>query len=170
MMKNRISIVCLLLGASLLAPGCPRLFPPAFDAAGDYIGTWMTELSNEGCEITMKLTQERGGLFDIGDTLDGEVTFSFDCIPLGNVVAPLLGLGPVPVEGIVGPQGRIVLASDDITGECVEGTCFKIVLEAQGADSDNNGKMDTMEGTWAGAIIVNNTPLPITGTFEAERK
>lgn len=159
--------------------GCPALVPP-FDATGAYEGTFTlgagdTQLA-QGCDISLDLTHNVNAVPLENFNVDGTVQLSFTCVAsqqkatieeiLDGVLGELLTTGDVELSGAITPNGILTLTTDGIFDECPEGEqCERLVLIGTGKDTDDDGAMDTYEGTIGGLVQVSGTLVPLVGEF-----
>jgi len=159
--------------AGFVLTGCPELTP--FLVNGTYAGQYT--LGQEGSDtigeapIEVELSTGASGLF-AANKLEGEVILDFSTnaiaqllTTLGIVDQGVLELPPIPVKGVLAPDGTLLLNSVGILEECSEDVCIRLGIEGIGEDSDADGKMDKFDGTWVGGIQKGEALIPLYGNF-----
>jgi len=155
--------------------GCPFLFGPPFDVTGIYTGDFTVGEDNVTngsifmeCPLELDLMQE-------ASAVSGTVAMDFECIAGGQLLADLdllpqqlFDLDPIDINGAVLPNGNVTFASDGLLNECEEEFCISVAFSGEGADTDGDGMMDVIMGTWVGTIQVDMQTLPLIGEFGAE--
>lgn len=164
-----IGIVC--PAVSILLSGCPELLR-GMDASGAFDGAWLVATSEEeapaeACPLSMDLTQIVFADDPIESTeVTGFVTLDFTCFGTLQLLLEFqdLEVGEVEVVGNLLPGGNLILRSADLLGGCRSDICISLILVGVGVDSDGDGTMDSVSGTWSALL-----PVPSEGTFEATR-
>lgn len=161
------------LSATLLVAGCSWLGGgPPFDVTGAYRGVWSGTLLGDGRPRTcsMSLSLEHDGDYSLlqGYVLKGTATVYFTCPSLFDDIADD-GL-PVrlstEVTGYVTRSGRITLVSAETDSD----TTLAISIRGAGSDTNDNGEMDALSGSWSLAVKVpDHDQFSLSGTVEAKR-
>ncbi|HNR31842.1 MAG TPA: hypothetical protein PKI11_13215 [Candidatus Hydrogenedentes bacterium] len=154
--------------------GCPLYPVPPYNATGKYQGEWSSYipiLGEEpvGCVLHFDFKQETLlNVYPLNHSVTGKISFDFNC-PEVMVLTVLLGLPQqISYDIVIGsmkPDGSLnIVASDN-----VEGFTSVAVFEAITADEDEDGFMDTLEGTWYFTISTGSIPVLVEGEFTAAR-
>lgn len=180
-MLKHFSLLAVVALASFTFAGCPSLQPP-FDATGEFEGVFSlgagdTQIA-DGCDITFVLEQDIEAVPFENAAVSGTVEMNLGCVVdagvdkatieelLDGLLGELLGTGPVEVSGVLLPNGTLELSTADLLAECPEGGCEKLLLIGKGVDSDDDGKMDSYNGTLGGIVQVSGQLVPLFGEFE----
>ena len=168
MIRTSVGVVCLAVLAVTLGVGCPMEFPkPPFDVSGTYDGVWNGNSTDQkqqviGCPLSVTLAQNINASYPADHGVSGTVVIDYSCVQL-----PEWADEPLPttlsVGGILEDNGKLTL----LTGGCDTAICVVLSLAGQGADVDEDGLMDTYEGSWAFTILLAGVePFGVTGTFD----
>ncbi|MBP8128993.1 MAG: hypothetical protein KA184_05385 [Candidatus Hydrogenedentes bacterium] len=165
-------ILALAGAAACVLAGCPLYPVPPYNASGTYEGDWSSYipvLGDEPVVCTLKLEFEQETLLNVyplNHYIQGKVTFDFSC-PLVSVLLLLLGLPQqVSYDIVVGsmqPDGTVNLVCSDN----LEGFTSVATVQAATADTDEDGFMDTLEGTWYFTVPTGSVPVLVEGDFTA---
>lgn len=162
------------LSAMLLAAGCSWLGGgPPFDVTGAYRGVWSgTLLGGDGRTRTcsMSLSLEHDGDYSVlrGYVLKGTATVFFTCPSLFDDIADdgLPARISTDVMGYVTRTGRITLVSAETGGNAT----LAIGITGKGSDTNDNGDMDTLSGSWSlGVKVPDRDQFSLRGTVDAKR-
>lgn len=163
----------ILLGvAACVLAGCPLYPVPPYNASGTYEGDWSSYIPILGdepvvCTLRFDLEQETLlNVYPLNHVITGKVTFDFSC-PIVSVLVLLLGL-PQQISydivvGSMAPDGTVNLVCSDNE----EGFTSVAVVEATTVDADDDGFMDTLEGTWYFTVPTGSIPVLVEGEFSA---
>ncbi len=161
----------LALAPFLALSGCPvgYVIPP-FDSSGTYEGSWEAVLEGSTdeirCTCALDLEQDLILAFPEDHVIRGVITLNMTCPDasreLGRLGFP--GIVHLEIEGVQLPDGRLYFAA----GDCAELVCEGIVLSAVGADTDDDGRMDTVEGAWAFGAVFASDIVMLRGVLTAE--
>ena len=161
------------LSAMFLAAGCSWLGGgPPFDVTGAYRGIWSGTLLGDDRPRTcsMSLSLEHDGTYAVlqGYVLKGTATVYFTCPSLFDDIADdgLPARLSTEVTGYVTRTGRITLVSVETDSD----TTLAISIRGTGSDTDDNGEMNALAGSWNLAVKVpDHDQFSLSGTVEAER-
>ena len=147
------------------------MYPVPFDASGQYTGTWQAHIEGSDdatnqCTVRFDIRHDPDAVVPESYRLYGTVTFLFTCPNTLDAIA-YLGLPSsveFPIAGIVAPGDGLLIGSIEMGG----GDSHVIALELTGADSDDDGAMDALEGYFTGALYTDGyAAVGIEGTLEA---
>lgn len=158
---------------SLAVAGCTCT--PVDDVRGTYTGTWRVgdNENDPGCNVTIALNES------VEDGLTAEVTgvgtLNFSCITSG-LPAPFNSAIQIneQTQALVGTYsalGTITLREPE-NFECPNATCLRVRLFGEGVDTDEDGEVNEIAGTWNLVIKVDGQDVssPVTlGTFRVSR-
>lgn len=172
-MRKMMSGVLLTSLMSLLMMGCPELTP--FSVTGSYAGQYAIGAEGEDlageAPLSMTLSTSGNGLF-AANTVTGTLTLDFSTNAIAQLLATLglieegiLELPPIPIKGVLAPDGTLLLNSEGLLEECTDVYCIRLGMAGTGIDTDADGKMNTYQGSWAGAIQKDTLTVPLYGTF-----
>jgi len=159
---------------TLLAAGCSWIAAsPPFDVTGAYRGVWEGTLRGGDGELrtcSMTFSLEHDGDYSLlrGFVLKGTATVYFLCPSLYDDIADdgLPTRLSTEVTGYVTRSGKITLVS----AESGENTSLVIGIRGTGSDTNHNGDMDALAGTWSLAVKVpDHDQFSLNGTIEAKR-
>lgn len=162
------------LSVMLLAAGCSWIAAkPPFDVTGAYRGVWSGTLrGGDGKPRTcsMSFSLEHDGDYSLlrGFVLKGTATVHFTCSSLFNDIAEagLPARLSTEVTGYVTRTGKITLVS----AETGANATLVIGIRGTGSDTNDNGDMDTLAGSWSLAVKVpDRDQFSLNGTVEAKR-
>lgn len=173
MTPRKAAGVAVLLGMLLVA-GCSWIsVSPPFDVTGAYRGVWTGKLLGGDekprmCSLSLSLENE--GDYEVlrGFVFSGTATVYFTCASLLDDIADdgLPTRLSTEVTGYITPTGRITLVSAETDGD----TTLAISITGRGRDTDDNGEMDTLSGSWSLAVKVpDHDQFSLSGTAEADR-
>ena len=161
--------------ALLVLPGCPpgtQLPVPPLDASGAFAGTWSGTPNGDGsqpvasCPLELVLTQNIAAPWPGSFGVSGTAMVDYSCFDLPEwVETPPSSL--VNVGGVMDEQGGLKLLS----AGCGTGLCVALVLDGVGVDTNDDGLMDTYDGTWTYTIaLAGLQPFGFTGTYTTDAK
>ena len=147
---------------------------PPYSAAGQYRGQWSAYIPMLGedevmCNIIFELKQEvLLNVYPLNHSVTGKITFDFDCGPVTALVL-LLGL-PKQVSydvvlGTMASDGSVNLVGSDNEPAFSSGCIVNVAT----ADTNEDGYVDTLEGTWYFTVSTGSLPVLVEGTFAAAR-
>lgn len=157
----------------IVLPGCScDILAPPFDTTGSYEGSWEGEvsgLSNDyTCQVNFDIDHNAGGALEVRYTLTGTLRLNFTC---QQTIRELVPLGfpaffDFSVTGFLDPEGTFIFISTD----CEEFACDGVIISARGADDDDDGLADRLEGSFSTLVQLRDGPRTLSGTFTADRE
>lgn len=173
MKKFALRSIILAVSAGIFS-GCPLSPIPPFSANGNFTGQWTAYIPILGeepvsCTVTLKLKQETLlSVYPLNHSISGSYTFGFDC---GTVRALTLVLGlPTQVSydiviGTMSSDGSVNLVGTDN----VSGFTSGAIISGASTDADDDGLVDSFDGTWYFTVSTGSIPILVEGTFTATR-
>lgn len=159
------------VSATILS-GCPLSPIPPFSANGNYMGQWSAYIPVLGeepvsCDITLQLKQETLlSVYPLNHSIAGKYIFDFDCGTV-RALAALLGIPTqIPYDIVIGTMasdGSISLVGADN----VDGFTSGAIVSATAIDADDDGVVDSFDGTWYLTVSTGTVPILVEGTFAA---
>jgi len=177
-MFKRISVLGVAVAAAAVFSGCPEWTQPPFDATGTYKGTFALGAGNtqiaQDCGITVTLVHNINAGAIENAKVSGTVKMNVSCVA-GNtngifdgVLGQLFSTGAINVSGAILPDGTLELNTDGLLNDCPTNTCERLVLLGKGTDTNNDGKMDTYDGTFGGLVQISGQLVPLVGQFTTD--
>ena len=144
-------LISIAIGAAILL-GCEILFIPPFDTTGTYFGAWSNNNQSLNCPLMLELEQTNTDNPLDPPLITGKIDLDLSC--LGDIFTLLdlvgvLHLLNLPLEGALFFDGALELHSTNIDETCELGICTEVAFLGTGLDKNEDGFMETYDGTWA---------------------
>lgn len=173
MIKSSLRLLFLVVAFACLS-GCPLSPIPPFSANGSYTGQWSAYIPVLGedpvtCNITLQLKQETLlSVYPLNHSITGKYTFDFGCDSV-RALALVLGL-PTQISydiiiGTMASDGSVSLVGSDNAPGFTSGA----IVSAQCVDANDDGFVDSLDGTWYFTVSTGSIPILVEGTFTAAR-